>query len=293
MKSFIIKNTPKVLLKYYNLVSTQIRFRKHLQGIGLNVSINKSKLGTNNTIGSNVLIFNLSSGNNLRIGNQIIIKNSVLGNDNIIRSKVNINDCTFGDNAIICSNCSMYKSRIGNYNKIHINTILQEAKVGDYTYIGQDNFISKAHIGKFCSIGPNLFSGWGVHLTNGISTHPMFYSTRMQNGITFSPTDKIIERIPVKIGNDVFIGMNVLILDGIKIGDGAIIGAGAVVSKNIPPYAIAVGSPIQIIKYRYSPEIIEKLLEIQWWNWSHDKLKEVEKYLNDIESFIAKYEKGN
>jgi len=82
--------------------------------------------------------------------------------------------------------------------------------------------------------------------------------------------------------------MNVTILDGVKIGDGAIIGAGAVVSKDIPPYAIAVGNPIKIIKYRFEVQVIEDLLKSNWWNLSEDKIDLVEKYFFDVEEFIKK-----
>lgn len=83
--------------------------------------------------------------------------------------------------------------------------------------------------------------------------------------------------------------MNVTILDGVKIGDGAIIGAGAVVSKDIPPYAIAVGSPIQIIRYRFSEDQISKLLKIEWWNFDEEQLKSVEKMFFNVDEFIVKY----
>ena len=68
--------------------------------------------------------------------------------------------------------------------------------------------------------------------------------------------------------NDVFIGANVTVLDGVTVGDGAVIGAGAVVSKDIPAYAIAVGCPIKIIKYRFSQDQIEALLKIKWYEKS-------------------------
>ena len=88
------------------------------------------------------------------------------------------------------------------------------------------------------------------------------------------------------IGNDVFIGANVTVLDGITIGDGAVIGAGTVVSKDIPPYAVAVGSPIQIIKYRFDEGTIQKLRNLKWWDFSDEQLKNFEKYFFDIEGFL-------
>jgi len=62
------------------------------------------------------------------------------------------------------------------------------------------------------------------------------------------------------IGNDVWIGLGAIILSGVTIGDGAVVGAGAVVSRDVPPYAVVVGSPARIIKYRFDPSLIEYLL---------------------------------
>ena len=163
---------------------------------------------------------------------------------------------------------------------------LDETTIGDYTYISKNSHITKATIGKFCSIGPNLVCGWGIHPTHGISTAPMFYSTMRQNGMTLSEADKIEERKPVTIGNDVFIGANVTILDGVTIGDGAVIGAGAVVSKDIPPYAIAVGCPIQVTRYRFNENQMDALKRMEWWDFTEEKLKDVERYFFDVDAFI-------
>jgi acetyltransferase-like isoleucine patch superfamily enzyme len=73
----------------------------------------------------------------------------------------------------------------------------------------------------------------------------------------------------VTIGNDVWIGQHVTILSGVTIGDGAVIGAHSVVGKSIPPYAIAVGNPARVIRYRFDEKTIEMLLKIQWWNWPY------------------------
>jgi acetyltransferase-like isoleucine patch superfamily enzyme len=184
---------------------------------------------------------------------------------------------------------SIYDSTIGeNVNCSDIHHIYC-SKIGAYSYLAENAIVNNTTIGKFCSIGPNLFCGWGIHPIHGISTAPMFYSTMKQNGMTLSELDKVVETKPIIIGNDVFIGANVTILDGVKIGDGAVIGAGAVVSKDIPPYSIAVGCPIQIEKYRFSPEQINKLLDIKWWDFEDDKLKEVERMFFDVNEFIGKY----
>lgn len=177
---------------------------------------------------------------------------------------------------------------IGRNVKIHPPSHVFSSTIGDYTYIAMNSFISMTEIGKFCSIGPNLVCGWGIHPLNGISTSPMFYSTMKQNGMTLSDKDKVVERKPIKIGEDVFIGANVTILDGVTIGDGAAIGAGAVVSKDIPPYAVAVGCPIKIIKYRFDSNQIDGLQRIKWWEFDDEKLKEVEKCFFDVDGFIKR-----
>ena len=63
--------------------------------------------------------------------------------------------------------------------------------------------------------------------------------------------------------------------------------------KDVPPYAIVGGVPAKVIRYRFSPEVIEKLLELQWWNLPEETLKEHISFfqkedlsLNDIEDFI-------
>lgn len=169
---------------------------------------------------------------------------------------------------------------------------IRDCSVGDYTYISRDSRISKAEIGKFCSVGPNLVCGWGIHPVEGVSTSPMFYSTLKQNGITLSGTNMVQERKPIKIGNDVFIGANVTILDGVIVGDGAVIGAGCVVSKDVPPYAIVVGCPMQILRYRFPEETIKKLQQIAWWNWPSENLPEVEKHFFNVEQFISRHIEG-
>lgn len=166
---------------------------------------------------------------------------------------------------------------------------IYNCNIDKYSYISYNSNISFTNIGKFCSIGPNLVCGWGIHPTNGISTSPSFYSTKSPNNVSFSTENKIVERKPITIGNDVFIGANVTIMDGVTIGDGAIIGAGAVVSKDIPPYAIAVGCPIEIMRYRFNEEKIDALKKIEWWNFDEDQLKDVEKYFFNIDAFIEKY----
>lgn len=183
--------------------------------------------------------------------------------------------------------------RKGKSVRLYQPVRLYDVQIGDYSYVGMYSHMKMVTIGKFCSIGPNCFFGWGIHPISGVSTSPMFYSTLMQNGFTLSKSDKIVEQKRIVIGNDVFIGMNVTILDGVTIGNGAVIGAGAVVSKDIPEFAVAVGNPIKVIKYRFTEKQMEELLKLKWWDFDQDKLILVERYFFDIELFIQKVKELN
>lgn len=188
---------------------------------------------------------------------------------------------------------SLIRTYLGYDCKITPPYRLSNSIIGNYSYTSENSVINNVVMGKFCSIGANFMAGRGIHPTNGISTHPMFYSTAKQNGTTLCKKNKIDELKQIIIGNDVFIGMNVTVLDGVTIGDGAVIGAGSVVSKDIPPYAIAFGNPIKIVKYRFEEDIINKLLKIKWWNFKPTDLSLIENHFFEIEDFIKIFEKDN
>jgi acetyltransferase-like isoleucine patch superfamily enzyme len=181
-------------------------------------------------------------------------------------------------------------STIADNSRVYPPFFLHGVEVGVCSYVAKNSNINNCSIGKFCSIGPNFCCGLGIHLTNGISTAPMFYSPSKVNGTALVTSPKAEESKQTTIGNDVFIGANVTVLDGVTIGDGAVIGAGAVVSKDIPPYAVAVGCPIRIVKYRMTEQQISAMLRIQWWNWDVDRLQEVERMFENIDGFIDKYD---
>jgi virginiamycin A acetyltransferase len=94
----------------------------------------------------------------------------------------------------------------------------------------------------------------------------------------------------IVIENDVWIGANSTIMSGITIHNGAIIAAGSTVTKDVPSYAIVAGNPGKVVKYRFNRKQIEDLLEISWWDWDENKIKEsaMTIWSKDIDFFIEK-----
>lgn len=172
--------------------------------------------------------------------------------------------------------------------------------------IGKNSFINEAmdtrcnvtnsivmnfHIGNYSSIGKNC-----IISINRNHDYKCVTSVNKEwlNHIFLNSLDySIKQKGQVIIGNDVWIGDDVKIIANTIIGDGAVIGANSVVTKNIPPYAIAVGNPIKIIKYRFRQDQIEKLLKIRWWDWEESYIKKNSHYFNgDIDCFISKFEEN-
>lgn len=146
--------------------------------------------------------------------------------------------------------------------------------VGKYTY-GFEGYCENAEniesIGAFCSIAENVSLARSNHPLKCITTHPIIYLKQFGMLEEDRTELEIIKKL--KIGHDVWIGRDVTILPGVKIGNGAVIGAGAVINKDIPDYAIAVGVPAKVIKYRFNDEKIKKLNNIKWWNWSDTQIR--------------------
>jgi virginiamycin A acetyltransferase len=164
-------------------------------------------------------------------------------------------------------------------------------EIGDYTYYSDNHhdpelfyehiqhhyeFLGdRLIIGKFCAIaeGVTFIMNGANHRMDGFTTYPFYIFGGGWEKVTSSP-----QQLPFKgdtvIGNDVWIGQNVTILPGIKIGDGAIIAANATVAKDVEPYTIVGGNPAKLIKKRFSDELVDLLLKLQWWNWDEQKIFE-------------------
>jgi acetyltransferase-like isoleucine patch superfamily enzyme len=152
-----------------------------------------------------------------------------------------------------------------------------------------ENKDAKLYIGHFCSIGTNvkIYLG-GNHNTHYVTTYPFghIHENIFNN---FDGKGSPSTKGDVIIGNDVWIADNVTIMSGVTIGDGAVICNNSHVIKNVEPYSISGGNPCKFIKYRFTKEQIDKLLEIKWWYWDDIKINKFTPLLcnDNIDAFIT------
>ena len=184
----------------------------------------------------------------------------------------------------------MFSSYYENGFTIKSNLTISKGELilGDYSYgkIGLHVYSShfQLEIGRYTSISEISIIIGGNHHTD-ITTYPF----RVKFGGALGEEDNIPPR-RVLIGHDVWIGYGAIILDGANIGTGAIIGAGAVIRGEIPPYAIVIGNPGTIIKYRFNEKEIEMLMKSKWWELPKEALLKIENllYSKDVETFVLR-----
>ncbi|MDL2211020.1 CatB-related O-acetyltransferase [Bacteroides sp. OttesenSCG-928-M17] len=190
--------------------------------------------------------------------------------------------------------------RANDSQTIYLNTVIKnpDIVIGDYTiyndFVGDPTLFEKNNvlyhypinkdrliIGKFCSIayGAKFIFNSANHTLKSLSnyTFPLFYE---EWGLEkANVTDAWDNKGDIVIGNDVWIGYEAVIMAGVHIGDGAVVGTRAVVTKDVPPYTIVGGVPAREIRKRFDDETVARLLKLQWWDWSVDKIREAIPYI--------------
>ncbi|GEA07072.1 O-acetyltransferase [Alteromonas sp. KUL42] len=180
---------------------------------------------------------------------------------------------------------SLYNSTIHSTSKVEPGSQMVNVRMDRHSFCGYNCDMSNVDIGSFCSIANGVIIGGGMHPIEWISTSPVFYYGRDSVKAKFSEHQRVAPLQSV-VGNDVWIGQNVIVKQGVTIGTGAVIGMGSIVTKDVPPYAIVAGNPAKILRMRFKPELIERLLASKWWTLDDKKLSDLGQYATDPEKFL-------
>lgn len=160
---------------------------------------------------------------------------------------------------------------LGRFTEVGRFTKMAACEMGDYSYICDFGHVIWSTIGKFTNIANNARINPGNHPTWRACQHHALYRASMY-GFGEDEAEFFDWRRDhwVSIGHDVWIGHGVSVLAGVTIGTGAVVGAGAVVTGDVAPYTIVGGVPAREIRRRATPAQEAALLDIAWWDWSHD-----------------------
>lgn len=188
--------------------------------------------------------------------------------------------------------------RYGREDMMSRSTIAKTAGIGkgieieEPIHVGPGCVVMAKEIGRYCFINANTCIFDGVKIGRFVTfarncqiggvEHPIHYlSTSFfrisKNWFPDDPVHQSFDFIKntrpkgarenvTNIGSDVWFGASSILLKGVSVGHGSIIGAGAVVTKDVPAYAIVAGNPAKVIRYRFDPKTIDRLLRARWWD---------------------------
>ena len=190
---------------------------------------------------------------------------------------------------------SVRATTFGRFCEVGARTKIAESSMGDYSYVVNDSDIIYTTVGRFCSIAAHTRINPGNHPLHRVALNHFTYRS---SAYGLGPDDPAFfawrRASPVVLGHDVWIGHGAIVLPGVSIGNGAAVAAGAVVSRDVPPFAIVLGVPARLHRYRFPPEEVEALGRIAWWDWPHERLGDAMADFRAMSStdFCRRYDPG-
>ena len=165
--------------------------------------------------------------------------------------------------------------------------------LGTLSTINQDCVVyfpnGRITVGNYSGIARRVTFLCGGPRDHASVDHPTVSNFRFRSHYPDSNYPVGRDKGPIDIGSDCWVGTEAMIFGGTTIGHGSIVGARAVVTKDVPPFAVVAGNPAKIIRYRFERHVIDRLMEIRWWDWDRGKVESNIDLLADIDMFLAKF----
>lgn len=186
---------------------------------------------------------------------QLVINEGVkIGRDCKLRG-----DITLGPHSSVGDNCEL----------------LGDVSVGERSNLNRRvEVVGEVEIGKYGAFARDILFQEKNHVISKPGMQMRFYNNVLNSKLEHTSNG------PISVGNDVWVGARAIILSGVSIGDGAVVGAGSIVTDDVEPYSVVAGVPADRVKWRFSEEIREKLLKLEWWNLPEDVLQQNSQFFN-------------
>jgi phosphonate metabolism protein (transferase hexapeptide repeat family) len=197
----------------------------------------------------------------------------------------------------IHTSAALRDCKIGKFCEVKERVFMRSCSLGDYSYVERHSELIYTHTGRFCAIAADVRLNALNHPIDRVSQHKFTYRAN-EYFVGKKPDqgfrEQRMEQGRVVVGHDVWIGHGAIVLPGVVIGTGAVIGAGAVVTHDVEPYAIMAGTPARFVRWRFEPDIAQRLLKLAWWDWSHDQLADAVDDMAQLSvvAFLDKYDGG-
>ena len=199
------------------------------------------------------------------------------------------------DAPFLHDNVKLSGAKLGRYVELGEGTRIVESTLGDYSYTDCYSDIAYAALGKFANVAAFSRINPSEHPSHRASLHHFMYRSSYYwegEDDEESVFDWWRSRL-VKIGHDTWIGHGAVILKGMTIGNGAVVGSKSVVTKDVSAYAIVGGNTAELIKWRHSQMVIDRLENLAWWDWTHEQIHNALPDFRALsaEAFLEKYER--
>lgn len=193
----------------------------------------------------------------------------------------------------INAQCIIKNCELEEYTEVGISNRLENVQLGKFSYTGEYCILQNVIVKNYSNIAAMVRIGATDHPIERPTLHHFTYRRKMfglanEDDIEFFKAREARKTI---VGHDTWIGHGAIIKPGITLGNGCVVGSGAVVTKDVEPYAIVVGNPARVLRYRFNMKQIVALEKIAWWDWPTEKvMNNWEDFTLPIDEFIEKYE---